>query len=50
MKKYSGFVIEEGGTIVIACDKEMSAMCEEHPEQLEFIAEDVAELLGTRGG
>jgi hypothetical protein len=48
VKKYGGFVIEEDGAIVIACDKEMSAVCEEHPEQLEFIAEDVAELLGTR--
>lgn len=35
--------------IVIACDGEMSAVCEEHPEQLEFIAEDVAELLRSRG-
>jgi len=50
VKKYGGFVIEEGGAIVIACDEKLSAECEESPEQLEFIAEDVAELLKARGG
>jgi hypothetical protein len=35
---------------VIACDEELSVMCEERPEQLAFIAEDVAELLQSRGG
>lgn len=49
VKKYGGFVIEEDGAIVIACDEDMSAVCEDHPEQLEFIAEDVAELLRSRG-
>jgi hypothetical protein len=50
VKKYGGFVIEEDGIIVIACDEEMSVTCEEHPEQLEFIAEDVADLLRSRQG
>jgi hypothetical protein len=45
VKKYGGFVIE-----VIACDEKLSAECEEHPEQLDFIAQDVAELLKARGG
>jgi hypothetical protein len=49
VKKYGGFVIEEDGVIVIACDEEMSATCEERPEQLEFIAEDVVELLRSQG-
>jgi hypothetical protein len=48
VKKYGGFVIEEDGAIVIACDEKMSAEFEEHPEQLEFIAEDVADFLRTR--
>jgi hypothetical protein len=50
VKKYGGFVIEEDGVVVIACDEELSVMCEERPEQLAFIAEDVAELLQSRGG
>jgi hypothetical protein len=45
VKKYGGWVIEEGGAIVIACDEEMSTQCDECPEQLAFIAEDVMELL-----
>jgi hypothetical protein len=43
-------VIEEGGAIVIACDEGMSVRCDERPEQLEFIAGDVAELLRTQEG
>ncbi|KAM0718752.1 hypothetical protein Q7P37_005823 [Cladosporium fusiforme] len=49
VKKYGGFVMEEGGTIVIALDDEMATSAEAHPEQLEYIAEDVAELRRTRG-
>ena len=33
---------------MIACDEEMSRNCDERPEQLEFIAEDFAELLRDR--
>lgn len=44
VRKYGGFVIEENGIIVVACDEAMSAVIEEQPEQLEFIAEDVAVL------
>jgi hypothetical protein len=50
VKKYGGWVIEEGGAIVIACDEGMSVRCDERPEQLEFIAGDVAELLRTQEG
>jgi hypothetical protein len=49
VKRYGGWVIEEEGAIVIACDEEMSTQCDECPEQLEFIAGDVAELLRTQG-
>jgi hypothetical protein len=48
VKKYGGWVIEEEGVVVIACDEEMSRKCDERPEQLEFIAEDLAELLRDR--
>jgi hypothetical protein len=48
VKKYGGWVIEEEGAIVVACDEEMSTQCDECPEQLAFIAEDVAELLRTQ--
>ena len=50
LKKYGGWIIEEDGVVVIACDEEMSRQCDECPEQLEFIAEDLAELLRTREG
>jgi hypothetical protein len=50
VKKYGGFVIEEEGAIVIACDEKLSVECEECPEQLEFIAEDVADLLRSQEG
>lgn len=43
-KKYGGFVIEEDGEIVIACDEKLSTELEKHPEQLQYIAEDVAEM------
>jgi hypothetical protein len=48
VEKYGGWVIEEEGVVVIACDEEMSRNCDERPEQLEFIAEDLAELLRDR--
>jgi hypothetical protein len=50
VKKHGGWVIEEEGAIVIACDEGMSVRCDERPEQLEFIAGDVAELLRAREG
>lgn len=49
VKKHGGFVIEEEGAIVIALDENMSAECEKCPEQLEYIAEDVADMLQTSG-
>jgi len=42
VKLYGGFVIEEDGIIAIACDEKLSAEADAHPEQLEWIAEDVA--------
>jgi hypothetical protein len=50
VKKHSGWVVEEEGVVMVACDKEMSRQCDECPEQLEFITEEVAELLRTGEG
>lgn len=43
LRKYGGFVIEENGIIVIACDEKMSVEVAEHPEELDYIYDDVAE-------
>lgn len=43
LQKYGGFVIEEDGVLVIACDEQMSVAAAAHPEQLEYIYDDVAE-------
>lgn len=43
LQKYGGFVIEEEGVIVIACDEQMSNTAAAHPEQLQYIYDDVAE-------
>lgn len=50
VKKYGGYVIEEDGIIVIACDDNMSGEIETHPGCLDNIFEDVAELKRTKGG
>lgn len=50
VKKYGGYVIEEDGMIVIACDDQMSSEIEMHPGCLDYTFEDVAELKRTKGG
>ena len=35
---------------MVACDEEVAKQCDECCEQLEFIVEDVAELLRVREG
>lgn len=43
-RKYGGWVIEEDGIVVIACDEQLSAEFDQDPEmQLGFLAEDMAE-------
>lgn len=42
LQKYGGFVIEENGLIVIACDEKMSVEVARHPEELDYIYDGVA--------
>jgi len=50
VKKYGGVVIEEEGKIIIACGEELSRDVLGHPQSLEYIYEDVAELKRSKGG
>lgn len=42
LQKHGGFVIEENGLIVIACDEKMSVEVARHPEEFDYIYDDVA--------
>lgn len=45
-RKYGGFVIEEDGVVVVACNEKLSGEAEANPEQLLWIREDVVAAKG----